>query len=762
MSLPVDIEAGLPLQHQEPCGSSQPQAEPLQNATENQSHPMHDGLYSQILKGKQGSTTQLDDEFYTSHDVERIAVNGFPSVAAFHAKYPNTRSCRAFRFLNQKLLTLYQCQLTCLLGELVNLDVQGATESETPSGNHSQHVPFDKTKFISRCLRSSDQASLVQVPKDNKEEDEEHEKDRIDAMRENLVANIERISSNYHNRVNWEYELRKFPRPSMKTHENRFRRIQNLGGLNPDALDYLRAIDDFIYADADPLYERFHSFLIWIRRAIVRSIKLLGCNRFIPQEHIPFGSGDYSAWKIRLLVKILMVVVSSTLVLIPVGLLYLVAPVKAISFLIVALFGLVFAFTLIGFDNRMSHVLLGLAAYYAFRRRWAIQQVSSSTRASVQGLHRASTIFGSDPDAFSHVEATGASAIVQATYDIIRTDDQGKVVRHLCDIETLVMRVVHFEATDPRDTIFSLWSLADSRTRALEQLPGLNRRLRFGPSCYYQPYTIPRSNGLHDCRAGLEQLHTRHLECTLGSGRRMNGDSLIGPPGRKVYNASGDLAPNVNIVARAAADAMLLVSGQLVSRESQASPRIVDGVIPNDALRLLGWTDRTTVDNIPDRLWRTLVADRTTEGSRAPSWWRRASMYVLSMASRDRDVNTQKLLADKSLPQAVLEYLRRVQVVVWNRKIFSLGCPTDATGSGLIPSPGLVGLGPRDTQHGDYVCALAGCSVFVVLRDTQGAQHGLYELVGECYVHGLMDGEAFRSLPSTPGKRPSGTLFALI
>jgi hypothetical protein len=65
------------------------------------------------------------------------------------------------------------------------------------------------------------------------------------------------------------------------------------------------------------------------------------------------------------LVKILMVVASSTLVLTPVGLLYLATPVKAVSFLIVALFGLVFAFTLIGFDNRMSHVLLGLAAYYA-------------------------------------------------------------------------------------------------------------------------------------------------------------------------------------------------------------------------------------------------------------------------------------------------------------------------------------------------------------------------------------------------------------
>ncbi len=60
-----------------------------------------------------------------------------------------------------------------------------------------------------------------------------------------------------------------------------------------------------------------------------------------------------------------MVISSSTLVLAPVGILYLKVPQKEIAFLVVALFGLTFAFTLIAFDNRMSHVLLGLAAYSA-------------------------------------------------------------------------------------------------------------------------------------------------------------------------------------------------------------------------------------------------------------------------------------------------------------------------------------------------------------------------------------------------------------
>jgi hypothetical protein len=60
-----------------------------------------------------------------------------------------------------------------------------------------------------------------------------------------------------------------------------------------------------------------------------------------------------------------MVIVSSALALIPVGILYLVAPSKVVFFIVVVLFGLTFAFTIIGFENRMSYVLVGLAAYYA-------------------------------------------------------------------------------------------------------------------------------------------------------------------------------------------------------------------------------------------------------------------------------------------------------------------------------------------------------------------------------------------------------------
>jgi hypothetical protein len=74
----------------------------------------------------------------------------------------------------------------------------------------------------------------------------------------------------------------------------------------------------------------------------------------------------------------------------------------------------------------------------------------------------------------------------------------------------------------------------------------------------------------------------------------------------------------------------------------------------------------------------------------------------------------------------MIEFLERVQSVVWNRKFF------------ITANGHFFGLGPDGLQSGDVVVVLYGCSVPVVLR----AVEQQYKLVGECYIHGLMDGQA--------------------
>jgi hypothetical protein len=55
----------------------------------------------------------------------------------------------------------------------------------------------------------------------------------------------------------------------------------------------------------------------------------------------------------------------------------------------------------------------------------------------------------------------------------------------------------------------------------------------------------------------------------------------------------------------------------------------------------------------------------------------------------------------------------------------------------IITSTGYVGLAPEATQLGDVIAVLIRCSFLVVLRP----HSKFYKVAGECYVHGLMNGE---------------------
>ncbi|OBT67663.1 hypothetical protein VE03_03431 [Pseudogymnoascus sp. 23342-1-I1] len=66
-------------------------------------------------------------------------------------------------------------------------------------------------------------------------------------------------------------------------------------------------------------------------------------------------------------------------------------------------------------------------------------------------------------------------------------------------------------------------------------------------------------------------------------------------------------------------------------------------------------------------------------------------------------------------------------------------CMTFATNRRLlITENGYIGLAPIRAQKGDRVCVLYGCSVPLVIREREG----MVTLVGEAYVHGVMDGQA--------------------
>jgi hypothetical protein len=125
----------------------------------------------------------------------------------------------------------------------------------------------------------------------------------------------------------------------------------------------------------------------------------------------------------------------------------------------------------------------------------------------------------------------------------------------------------------------------------------------------------------------------------------------------------------------------------------------------------------------------------TPNGSVAPSWYSRAFLYCLRL-SPTGNINTNRLIDESEAePSLIIDFLQRVQSVIWNRKFF------------VSRHSGWIGLAPMASRVGDEICILDGCTVPVVLRHCDAYsediyEHDFFQLVGECYVHGMMDGEA--------------------
>jgi len=51
-----------------------------------------------------------------------------------------------------------------------------------------------------------------------------------------------------------------------------------------------------------------------------------------------------------------------------------------------------------------------------------------------------------------------------------------------------------------------------------------------------------------------------------------------------------------------------------------------------------------------------------------------------------------------------------------------------------------IGVGPQAADRGDVLCVLHGGQTPYLIREVG---HGLWTIIGECYVHGFMDGESF-------------------
>jgi Heterokaryon incompatibility protein (HET) len=399
-----------------------------------------------------------------------------------------------------------------------------------------------------------------------------------------------------------------------------------------------------------------------------------------------------------------------------------------------------------------------------FSRRWAVQEIAFAKNSTIhcgdQVVHwvdfaDAVGLFVSRMNKITQSSAQHctdrrraagwsifAERIVEYYQSLIQRSDNDGQLEPIFELETLLWTFKDFDCTDGRDRVYSLLALARDVPPLEYNNSGSISSLDYDADitdvlerCVMHCVNVSKSLDII-CRPWAP-IVVKPLPSWIstisgsawgefedGSFARKNGDSFVGSPNRKTYNASAGRS----LVESDLNQGILLVRGLKVDTIGACLPRASGGIVWREALYMAGWNEQSDkFDSIPEKLWRTLVADRSPDGSPPKSWYQRACLYALAQTDSTGVLNTPTLIKSGG-PSIMVEFLERVQSVVWNRKFF-----TTTNGN-------LFGLGPDGLQSGDVVAVLYGCTVPVILRAAENKMH--YKVVGECYIHGLMDGQA--------------------
>jgi hypothetical protein len=356
-------------------------------------------------------------------------------------------------------------------------------------------------------------------------------------------------------------------------------------------------------------------------------------------------------------------------------------------------------------------------------------------------------------------------ALIEITRNVFRKELDTRAVSRLPTLEALVSTASAFAVTDPRDIVYALLYLANDRDDAIVSQISAITQHAFSATYTEHPvdiftafvrYCLERSGCLDImCRPWAMWPTSEHdipyveriLPTWIGVAMFAKDtpqqqivpiDGLVGAYQHRVYDASKGMTIHAEV-----SKSVLQADGKLVNLVHVVSAQVREGLVENHCLRMLGWSGSLEND-VDEKLWRTLVANRSLSADTAPASYRRAAALALTMLDGRGDLDIASLIADDTLPSTVVEYLARAQKATDNRRVFrSVRSSLDWAGMMGGVADAIVGLGPHGVQRYDMVCILFGCSVPVILRSSPSKSASTMNnvvIIEPCYVDGFMEG----------------------
>jgi len=154
---------------------------------------------------------------------------------------------------------------------------------------------------------------------------------------------------------------------------------------------------------------------------------------------------------------------------------------------------------------------------------------------------------------------------------------------------------------------------------------------------------------------------------------------------------------------------------------------------------LASWKKMTRIGSAPHRpyvvgpgdffnaFWRTLIANHGFEANERGDY----KVDVVEAPEEERDI-AKIIFRLKDIPNGISKehYLEPFAARMRSKTLFRRM---------ILTKKGYLGLVPAETEKGDLVCILLGGDMPFILRP----EGSYYKVVGEAYIHGIMDGEVF-------------------
>jgi hypothetical protein len=358
---------------------------------------------------------------------------------------------------------------------------------------------------------------------------------------------------------------------------------------------------------------------------------------------------------------------------------------------------------------------------------------------------------------------------------------KGVIINPKMSLETLVYMSTFSETSNERDTIFALLNMANNTSSTLHSterpslLPDYRKSILevysdFVRHCCYharsldilcRPWAPSPSPQLQTGQSDGQQLpswicvrdNLPYGDPSWRLKHRLHANPLVGDKRKQMYNAHNGTEP-VAVIGLPDKPDVISARGIILTEVSRQSSRMANAIVTTECLDILEWMTVDLQSNTlqaPNSLWPTLCADRDEKGDPAPDSYgvamhdlmkamnpRTAMRHMIGLDPRSASIDIEELL-ESDISEHIKSFLSVVRNVVWNRRTFEApGLPTEDPLRGLVP---------RNARVGDRICILYGCSVPVVLRKHEISDKECYwKLIGDAYVHGVMDGEAIRGV----------------